>query len=418
MNSIDSWVATKAGLHAPLDETELEAFQMERMRHMVAYARERSPFYRHLYSDVDVSRLRRYEDLTIIPPIDAGDVCEYGVEMTCLPQSSIQRIVSLPTSGSGGRVKRIAFSEEDLASTVEFFAAGMSCLVKPGRSVLILLPCGTPDGVGDLLIRALHRIGARPIAHGPIEDLDDVEVLLRERRPDCVVGMPIPVLRLAEAAGDAAPRTVLLSADQVPGSLRRRIEEIWGCQTYAHYGMTECGLGCALQCEARSDYHIRHNDLLVEVIDPLTCDVAAPGVYGEIVISTLNRTAMPLIRYRTGDGGVLMAGRCVCGGMVRRLGRIDARRYDAGIPEDVREMDRATLEEVLFSTPEVLDYKATVSLRDGRRRLSLGLLTGGPIDRMALERAIAIALGHVFEIDIMIVDHLEPGGGKKMVTRV
>ncbi len=98
-----------------------------------------------------------------------------------------------------------------------------------------------------------------------------------------------------------------------------------GCEVFAHSGLTETGFGGGVECGAHQGYHLREADLFVEIVDPGTGRPLPDGEPGEIVVSTLCRLAMPLIRYRTGDLGHLLPGPCVCGSPFRRLGAVAGR---------------------------------------------------------------------------------------------
>ena len=95
--------------------------------------------------------------------------------------------------------------------------------------------------------------------------------------------------------------------------MRSRIMALWGAAVFDHYGMTETGLGGAVECEAHQGMHIRENDLYFELID------------GELLVTTLTREGMPFIRYRTGDKGSITYEPCPCGSFIPRI--LWARRF-------------------------------------------------------------------------------------------
>ena len=101
--------------------------------------------------------------------------------------------------------------------------------------------------------------------------------------------------------------SVLLSTDRLPRAVIGAIEKAWGCDVYDHYGATEMGLGGGVDCRTHTGYHLREADFYFEIVDPLTGIPVSDGESGEVVFSTLTRTAMPLIRYRTGDVSPLRA---------------------------------------------------------------------------------------------------------------
>ncbi len=320
--SLDRWIGSCLGITGLPCQADVERYQMTRLRECLDYARRRSRFYRERYAGVEIESLRGPKDLERLPFLCAEDIRLHGDAMLCVPASQVERVVSLASSGSMGPPKRLCFSEHDLAATIDFFARGMATISAPGERVLICMNGSTPDSVGDLLRRGLERIGVVACSYGEIRDVRDAAKYAKSVDPHCIVGIPGQVLSLAEAAPSLAVRNVLLSADNVPDLLRRRVTDIWGCEIYAHWGMVETGLGGGVECAARDGYHLRHPDLLIEIVDPETGRILADGERGEIVVTTLAREAMPLFRYRTGDLSYLIGEPCRCGSVLKRLGPV------------------------------------------------------------------------------------------------
>ena len=232
----------------------------------------------------------------------------------------------------------------------------MGYLCGKGDTVLICMPGAAENGVGQLLARGLRRLGAEPVLYGPISDYEAAASLLREVRPHTVVGIPAQIRRLALTAPDAPPKNVLLSADRVSPVLRAALERVWGCEVFEHYGLTESGLGCAVECPAHDGAHIRHDALYLEIIDPASGEVLPAGEWGEIVLSTLNRRAMPLLRYRTGDKGRLLDRPCACGSVLPRLDTVAGR-----FSELTRDHSIYRLDDLLLQEDIILDYTASLS---------------------------------------------------------
>ena len=111
-----------------------------------------------------------------------------------------------------------------------------------------------------------------------------------------------------------------------PAAIVKGLQEIWDCAVYNHYGTTEMGLGGGVECAARRGYHLREADLYFEIIDPLTGGILEDERrYGEIVVTTLTRHGMPLIRYRTGDRSRFIPGNCLCGTLLNTLEKVSGR---------------------------------------------------------------------------------------------
>jgi phenylacetate-coenzyme A ligase PaaK-like adenylate-forming protein len=284
-------------------------------------------------------------------------------------------VVTLDSSGTTGQPKRIYFTGDDQALTVDFFRVGMSTFTDPGDRVLILLPGETPGSVGDLLAIGLAQLGAIPIKHGPVRQAAVTLEVMRCERINVMVGVPTHVLALARQPVESKLKlkSVLLSTDHVPNAIRRAIENAWACTVYNHYGMTEMGLGGGVECEARRGYHLREADMLFEVVDPGTGKVLPDGEYGEVVFSTLTRRGMPLIRYRSGDISRFIPGKCPCGTSLRTLECI-THRLGGPLPG----VTMADLDEALFAVAGVLNFSAALSREQGQDILQIAVqLTGG-----------------------------------------
>lgn len=375
---LQPWILSRTGCSS---REELDRWQIARVRDVLAYAGENSGFYREHLRAVRRSDIRAREDLAQIPFTTADQLRAGHQSWLCQNAAKVERIVTLKTSGTTASPKRIFFSREDQERTVDFFACGMEELVSPGGRVLILMPGQQPGSVGGLLEQGLARINVQAVQGGPVADLRAGWELLCTSGCNCIVGIPVQVLGLAEYIArlprDQRPRlkSVLLSADAAHPALICRVEELLGCEVFNHFGMTEMGFGVAVECSAHQGCHIRENDILVEVIDPDTGAVLPDGQAGEFVFTTLDRRAMPFLRYRTGDMGKLLPGPCPCGSFVRRM-----------LPQGGRLAEKGrlwALDGVLLACPGVVDY----TLKEG----ALTLYGVVPPDPENARRALAEA---------------------------
>lgn len=363
---LEDWIAGIASENGAKDIARLLDWQTERIRETIERAREASPFYkRHL---AGVRLPERPEDLAELPFTSGDDVRREGLRFLCVPQGEIAR--TLDTSGTSGPPKRFYFTRGDQDLTVEFFRHGMSVFTRPGERVLILLPCRREGCVGDLLHTALHRLGAVPVKHGVVQSLPETLDTIEAQRIDALVGIPAQVNALARyaAAADRPVRlkNVLLSTDHVPEAVAANVAARFGCEVFGHYGMTEMGLGGGVECRAHAGYHAFAADIVFEVVDPVSLRPVPDGETGEVVVTTLRRRGMPLIRYRTGDVSRILPGACPCGSSLLRLERL-TRRLDAGVRVGADELHLCDLDEALFSLPGLLDFTAIVSGPEKKR---------------------------------------------------
>ena len=200
-----------------------------------------------------------------------------------------------------------------------------------------------------------------------------------------MVGIPTQVLGLArfndskDCACSLSLKSVLLSTDYVPLAVVQELESAWGCKVFNHYGMTEMGLGVGLECEGFCGYHLREADLYIEIIDPSSGLPVVDGHLGEVVFTTLTRSAMPLVRYRTGDRSRFISGPCVCQTVLKRLELIKSR--DRVYLTETDYLTMADFDEVLFVLDNVLDFEVTLTdgMQANESHLQLDIQLRGPV---------------------------------------
>ena len=282
----------------PLSRAAIDTWQGAQLGRLIGYCRERSAFYRRKLAE-STAAVRGLEDLAALPLTTGAELRAHGADMVCVSQDAVARVISLHSSGTTGPAKRLWFTEADLERTLAFFHLGMGQMVEPGERAAILLPGATPDSTGDLLARALERLGVASTILGLCPDPVRAAQAVQTLRPAVLVGFPVQVLALARMAvhlGLELPplRTVLLCSDYIPKSLAHSVRELLGSEVFSHYGTAETGLGGAVDCAAHEGCHLREGDLLVEIIDPHTTLPMADSTWGEIVCTTLTAPACRL----------------------------------------------------------------------------------------------------------------------------
>ncbi len=151
-----------------------------------------------LLGDAETDPVQRLEDMARLPFTTSDDLKRHPLRFLCVSQTSIERCVTLQSSGTTGPAKRLFFTREDLEHTLDFFHHGMSTLVQSGDRVMILLPGGgRPDSVADLLSRALARMDVQSLAPGP--DSQTTLDAIVQQGVTCLVGAPVQVLALARS---------------------------------------------------------------------------------------------------------------------------------------------------------------------------------------------------------------------------
>ena len=362
---LDPWIRKKTA-----SET-LSVWQLNKLNETLALVRQHSPFYREHFSGLPLE-LFSLEELNLFPFTTPEDIRTNPLRFVCVSQDEISRVVTLQSSGTSGTPKRFYFTKEDQELTIDFFGVGMSTLTRSGDKVMIFLPVEKPGCVGDLLRLGLQQVGRFPLPYGPVRDPWLALQSLQEQQPDCLVGSPTQVLGLARRwkPGHKPPRTVLLSTDYVPQAIVQTLEQTWNCEVFNHYGATEMGLGGGVECEAHVGYHLREADLYFEVINPQTGRPVPLGEHGEVVVTTLTRRGMPLVRYRMGDRSCFLPGSCPCGSDLRLMEKIGG-RFKGFINLNGQVLKLADFDEALFALPDLLDFSLNLSGSPGREVLDL-----------------------------------------------
>lgn len=384
--SLEPWIKRKitGDSSGVLTRKQIEDYQLLRLQETLNWVTRKSRFYNRLYSGLDC-KISSIQDLSNLPFTTSDDLRNQPLNFLCVSQNDVNRIVTLQSSGTTGKPKRLFFTEADQELTIDFFQHGMLTLVKPGDRVLIMLPGDVPGSVGDLLRIGLARAGVTGVVHGLVTNHEAALEQIKRENINVLVGIPTQVLGLArfkDSKGCSIPlrmRSVLLSTDYVPQAIVQELKRAWGCEVFNHYGMTEMGLGGGLECEGFCGYHLREADLYIEIIDPSSGRPVLDGQPGEIVVTTLTRSAMPLIRYRTGDMSRFIPGLCACHTILKRLELIKSR--DRVYLTQADYLTMADFDEVLFALDIVLDFEVTLTedLGELDNQLQLDVQLKGPL---------------------------------------
>lgn len=348
-SALDQWICDRENIPC-LTEEVLNDLQLSKLNALLAKEKKRGGFYAHL-----PERLTSLSELAELPFTTAEDLAVNTASLLLGSQAEVSKVISGATSGTTGPAKRIFYTEGDLENTVSFFAAGISEMVAQGETVLITMPFAVSGGLGELIARAVELLGAEPVRAG--SDLSYAELceIMRLKRPESYIGMPVPLLSLLRFCGEGSSlKRALVSADVCPVSVQREIEGLLGSRLFPHYGLRESCLGGAVTCRAHEGMHVRENHIIVEIIGKNGRPVAN-GEYGELVITTIGMEIMPLIRYRTGDRARILPETCPCGAVSARI-EVEGRMSD-----DLRMSD---IDEVLFDIKELVDVKAELSEKE------------------------------------------------------
>jgi phenylacetate-coenzyme A ligase PaaK-like adenylate-forming protein len=295
-----------------------------------------------------------------------------------------------------GKSKKISLTVEDLRHQTRIMGMWLAGLEGASRVLVMFYLRGPTWTAGPMGQRAVEDGGL----FGLMCDHDlppekQVRLILGNRIDTLLTSMSA-IQRLTREAGcdpkSLGVKWILLATQAWPDSSRAEIEQAWGATVLDIYGLMEFGSAVAAECPAKRGLHIAATDFWVEVVDLETGAPLPDGEYGEVVLSTLTRRGLPIVRYRTHDLACLMPenGRCACGTPTRRLSRVRGRLDQVlilglGVNVLPDEFDAAIL-----AVPGVSDYQLAVD-RDGFTDvLHLTAESDEPIETLAakLEQAL------------------------------
>jgi phenylacetate-CoA ligase len=318
-----------------LPRAELEALQLERLRDLVERAGQ-VHFYHDWFGLHDITRrsIRSLDDVRRLPFTTKDDLRRnHPLGLLAVPRRDLARIHG--SSGTTGKPTFVAYTARDLDTwaglCARFLVAGG---LRPEHTVQIAFGYGLFTG-GFGLHYGVERVGAAviPAASGNTRRQLDI---LQDLAPEVLVCTPSYALTIADAARELGmyPRALPLRYGHFGGepwteAMRAAIEDQLDIRAFNNYGLSEViGPGVSGECAARTGMHLQEDHFLVECIHPETLDPVPEGEPGELVITTLTREAMPLLRYRTRDIARLYRDTCPCGRTTARMGRVAGRSDD------------------------------------------------------------------------------------------
>ena len=342
-----------------LPRDELEALQVKRLKDTVARCRK-SIFYRKRLKDVDESRFTTPEDVSLIPFTTKDDLrANYDFGLVTVPRVEIVRMHS--SSGTTGKATVIFHTRKDIEIWADLVAR---CIVMTGAGKADVFQNIISYGMftGGLGFHyGAEKVGMLTIPSGvgntkrQIQLMKDFNTTVFHATPSYILYVSEVMVQEGFDPKEFDLRIGFVGAEPHSEQTRQRIEDTFDISAFNSYGMSELnGPGVAFECEEKAGMHLWEDSYLLEVVDPATGEKLSPGEEGELVITTLNREAMPILRYRTGDLARIIddGEKCPCGRTHVRISRIKGRCDDMLIVKGVN-FYPSQIEDVLMSFPEV-----------------------------------------------------------------
>jgi phenylacetate-CoA ligase len=349
----------------------MKLLQLDRLRSVVERAFHNVELFRTRLGErgLEPADIRGLEDIAKLPftvKTDLRDAYPFG-----LFASPMQEVVRLhASSGTTGKPIVVAYTREDLDVWTGVMVRSLaSCGITRGDIVQNSYGYGLfTGGLGTHY--GAEALGATviPISGG---NTDRQIMVMKDFKVTAICCTPTYFIHLLDRAGEMGVdvrglplRAGVFGAEPWTESMRRHIESLGGIRAFDIYGLSEItGPGVAIECCAQQGLHIFEDHFYPEIVDPDTGEPVAEGCEGELVITTLSKRAMPMIRYRTRDITALIPEPCPCGRTLRRMRRIGRRSDDMIVLRGVNVFP-SQIESALLSVEGTLPHYQIVLTRD------------------------------------------------------
>ena len=351
---------------------KLQELQLERLKRMVNRIYHDVPFYRNKFQEKglmpeDVRSLDDLQQLPFTTKVDLRDNYPYG--LFTVPLEQIVRIHA--SSGTTGKPTVVGYTRNDISMWSELMAR---CLVAAGAGPHSVIQNAYAYGLftGGLGVHyGAERLGASII---PISGGNTAKqiMIMQDFGSTVLTCTPSYAIYLSEVLAESGidPESLkikagIFGAEPWSENIRKDIEKKLKIKAYDIYGLSEImGPGVAIECESQDGLHVWEDHFIPEIIDPVTLKVLPYGEQGELVITTITKEGIPILRYRTRDITTIKPEPCACGRTHLRISRLQGRTDDMLIIRGVNVFP-TQIESVLLEIGEVEPHYQLVVRRDG-----------------------------------------------------
>lgn len=395
---------------------ETEAVQLERLKEVVKRAYERVPFYRSRFDEIglrpeDINSLKDVEKIPFTNKTDLRD--NYPYDMFAVPMKEIVRIHA--SSGTTGKPIVVGYTKNDLENWAECVAR---LIVAAGGNdedtAQVVFGYGLFTG-GFGLHYGLEKVGITVVPASSGNSERQV-MLLQDFGATILVGTPSYALYLSELAeemgvtrGKHRLRLGLFGGEGHTPEMRTEIEKRLGILATENYGLSEIvGPGVSGECWCQCGMHINEDHFLPEIIDPDTGKTLDCGEKGELVLTTLTKEGIPMLRYRTKDITVLDPEPCKCGRSSMRMNKVLGRTDDMLIIRGVNVFP-SQIESVLVGMEHIGPHYQLVVSKKGymdELEVRVELIDGKVLEKFSelekIENTVRHKLKTVLQIDARV----------------
>jgi len=407
-----------------MQREELEKHQFRLLKETVKFCYENSRFYRQKFESAGIipADIQKLDDIQKIPFTAKGDLRDnYPLGMLATNPSDIVEVHA--SSGTTGNPIVAAYTKNDMEVWQELMGRSLYTAGVRQKDV-IHIAYGYGLFTGGLGFHyGAQKIGATivPVGGGmtqrQIKLMKDLGVTVLSCTPSFSVYLAETMIKEGgNPRKDLKLKMGLFGAEPWSERIRERIENALGIEAFDIYGLTElCGPGVSVECKEHKGLHVWEDHFLVETIDSETGEVLPPGEKGEIVFSTLTKTGMPILRYRTRDISVIETEKCACGRTHARMMRVTGRSDDMLIIRGVNVFP-SQIEYAIMGFPElaaqyqiVLDRPEALDVFSVKVELSEKTSQNTQIDLDVLKCRIVEKIHNITGLSPASIELMKPG---------
>ncbi|WP_156204671.1 AMP-binding protein [Candidatus Syntrophocurvum alkaliphilum] len=343
-----------------MPQEELKNLQLRRLKEIVYRVYAFVPAYKEKMDEVGIrpDDINSLEDLKKLPFTNKQDLRDnYPFNLFAIPMSDVVRIHS--SSGTTGKPTVVGYSKRDIEIWAELMARAL-CSAGASKHSVIHNAYGYGLFTGGLGVHyGAERLGASviPTSGGNTKRqillMQDFGSTVLTCTPSYALFMHEVIEEMGIKPSDLKLKAGIFGAEPWSENMRREIETKLEIDAYDIYGLSEIiGPGVAIECPCKNGLHIAEDHFIAEIIDPITEEVLPDGAQGELVITTITKEALPIIRYRTRDLTALQRDKCECGRTHVRMQKVLGRSDDMVIIRGVN-IFPSMIESVLLNIPGV-----------------------------------------------------------------
>lgn len=426
-NPLEEWMAVKARMtfkknralrnsigKKDLDVVErkdFDEYQLFRVREQMRYVEENSPYYRNRFKDAGVrpDDIRTWDDLERIPLTEPIDLAENPFYFYAVSRTKTR--TEFTTTGTTGHRKTIGYTTNDIVSKIDIVASALRNVgMSEGDSLHIMFPLVTAWDPSLIMAGACKILGYGSSVCSE-NDIERQLKIIKGSNTTHIIGLPSFIYRVTMLMSkeidlkELGIKRIISTSEPLSESMRKGLEEAWGCKVLNVWGMTEFGLACAVECDEQNGMHTDEANLLFEVIDPETGKHVPDGQTGELVVTSLNAECTVLIRYRTHDIAAMLAPPCSCGScfnrrLVKPSGRADL-QFKIGMGHKIYPV---LFDEAVFSDNSVLDYEVKITKEGYKDVLTFEVESREPSE--SLRQKLISEISKIMEIEESLQEDL------------